>query len=463
MRTPSLRSRIMVAGIAIVTVLVVGLDAFVYISLRDRLNETLDAVLDARLQLTTELVQQGGNPDRVVVRLGQLGVPALIEFPDGRRVRTDPAARRFDENLPVDPAASSPRSRSRTARLASGATVTVFVSLGGAQATLDRVLLLEVVGSLVAVALSVLLLLRLSSIVLRPVDRLTTVARRTAAGTTGARLRPDRPDSELGRMAVAFDEMLDALEAALDDAQAAEARSRRFLADAAHQLRTPVAGLRASVETLLRDPDQPQREQLLSNLAREAARAGRLVSSLLRIAHLDQSTTPTRSRIDVVDLITAEITRIRELAPHLDVGFDLDDHDTVVADVDPDGVREALTNLLDNARRYADRRIDVTLAMNDAAVEIRVRDDGPGLNPDEAQHAFERFVTLDEHGGSGLGLPIARAVARAHGGEVSYQAGWFVLRLPRFEPDISPFAPADRRRRQHNPDGRTAPSSPAAG
>jgi signal transduction histidine kinase len=100
----------------------------------------------------------------------------------------------------------------------------------------------------------------------------------------------------------------------------------------------------------------------------------------------------------------------------------------------------ALANLLDNARRHAAGRIELTVGTDQASqLEIRLADDGPGLPLEMAERAFERFVSLDGKGGTGLGLAIARELARAHGGELSYQGGAFVLRLPmRLHPSGEP-------------------------
>jgi signal transduction histidine kinase len=230
-------------------------------------------------------------------------------------------------------------------------------------------------------------------------------------------------------MAAAFDEMLDALESALADARASEQRSRRFLAEAAHQLRTPVAGIQASVEALPRARTRAEREQLLATMARESSRAGRRVAALLRMARLDQGERPPRRPADLVLLCREETARTASLAPRLEVTFGASGFWEPVS-VDPDGVREALANLLDNARRHAVGRIDVGLARGgDGAVEVRVADDGPGLPDDDRQQPFEPFVTLDGHGGSGLGLAIARGIARAHDGDVTYEEGAFLLQL----------------------------------
>jgi signal transduction histidine kinase len=99
-------------------------------------------------------------------------------------------------------------------------------------------------------------------------------------------------------------------------------------------------------------------------------------------------------------------------------------------DVDPDAIREALANVLDNARRHAASRIDVTFVRKPDDAEVSVGDDGPGLRESSAERVFEPFVVLDGHGGSGLGLTISRGIARAHGGDVTYEEGRFILRLP---------------------------------
>jgi signal transduction histidine kinase len=118
------------------------------------------------------------------------------------------------------------------------------------------------------------------------------------------------------------------------------------------------------------------------------------------------------------------------------VSFRALDHPQTV-DVDPDAVREALANLLDNARRHATNRVEVTLSTIGDIVEMSVTDDGPGLPEDAVEQAFERFVVLDTQGGSGLGLSIARGIARAHDGDVTYEQGRFVIRFPSAPPPVS--------------------------
>lgn len=226
-----------------------------------------------------------------------------------------------------------------------------------------------------------------------------------------------------------LDGTLDRLDAALRQAQAAEERSRGFLADAAHQLRSPLASIRVCTETLLQGVEEPEAERLLNDLVRQTARAGRLVAKLLRVARLDEGEELAPQACDLVELCGEEVDRVWHLAPGLNFVLRADALPDDGFKLDPGVIREIMTNLLENAVRYALSQVEVTVTATAGLVELRVADDGPGLPADDADRAFERFVTLDEKGGFGLGLPIARELARAHGGDVTYEAGGFVARV----------------------------------
>jgi signal transduction histidine kinase len=214
-------------------------------------------------------------------------------------------------------------------------------------------------------------------------------------------------------------------------AQAAERRGREFLAFAAHQLRTPLAGIRSTADALMLGPgNDPDEELLLAGMTREADRAGRLVSSLLRVARIDQHEEMPLRVADVGQMVHGEVGRVRITSPHL--AWDEDTGRVPIAlRCNPDAVGEALANLLDNARRHAQTRVVVRARASAQDVLIEVEDDGAGLPISVAESAFDRFVTLDGHGGTGLGLPITRGIAEAHGGDVCYTGAAFVIRLPR--------------------------------
>jgi len=425
MPTVSLRARVAATGVAVVALVLVGLDVFVYLSLREQLLGNLEDRLQTRARLARRLGPSLNAPD--LARLASSGIRVTVRNPEGDILATEPAGGPGDAGAsgrqpPVNPMV-------RRVTLPGGEVVELSASRSGVDQTLQRLVFWEAAGTGVALTIAAFLLARTAGIALRPLDRVVKTARHIQAGRSGERLNPRRTDTELGRMALAFDEMLDALEAALGQAKASEEHTRRFLAEAAHQLRTPIAGIQASVESLAYARTRAERDRLLGNVAQEASRAGRRVASLLRMARLERGDRLARRSYDVASLCREETERAGVLAPNLEVSVHVDD-DSGTIDVDPDAIREALANLLDNGRRHAATKIDVTFARNGDIAELSVVDDGPGLPERAAERAFEPFVVLDGHGGSGLGLAIARGIARAHGGDLTYQKGRFVLRLP---------------------------------
>jgi signal transduction histidine kinase len=259
---------------------------------------------------------------------------------------------------------------------------------------------------------------------LAPLARITGVARAITAGDRGRRLRPDRPGTELGRTAAAFDDMLDGLEGAEGRALASEARLRDFVSDAAHELRTPVTGMRSTSEHLLRaDPPREERERLLISLVREADRAGRLVEDLLLMARIDRGLELTRAPVHTGELV-AECVTPREVArPDLTITVHGED---AVVDGDRHQLAQVLANLVDNADQATGGRgrVTVTTAREPGLVVVEVEDDGPGVPEADRERIFERLTRLDDarerrSGGVGLGLAIARGIARAHGGDLT--------------------------------------------
>ncbi|OBI20488.1 two-component sensor histidine kinase [Mycobacterium sp. E2327] len=290
------------------------------------------------------------------------------------------------------------------------------------------------VATLVVAAL---LLIAVSRVALRPLDRLTALATNIATGDRGRRLRPKRADTELGRAAAAFDGMLEALEASerraqhsAEDARRAEAATRRFLVDAAHELRTPIAGIQVAAEQLVSNAGQQRDDaaraqyRRASLLLSDARRAGRLVADMLDLSRIDAGLPLDLQDVDLAAVVDAEADRAALLAPRVTVIRTGPDELRMKAD--PNRVAQILSNLLDNARRYTPEAgaIHLDLRSGGHAAEVTVTDTGPGIPDDERDRIFERLVRLDagrdrDHGGAGLGLPIARALARAHGGELT--------------------------------------------
>jgi signal transduction histidine kinase len=224
-------------------------------------------------------------------------------------------------------------------------------------------------------------------------------------------------NDEIGRLARTMNAMLDRLE------QASTTR-RRFVSDASHELRSPVAAIRTDVEVALAEGERADWPATARAVLTEEARLDALIGDLLLLAASDESSASTTAtaRVDLETLVVEEAARRRRLDVSVDVATD--DPDTLAVSGDRAQLQRVLANLLDNACRHGQRRVDVTLRSVGDIVIIDVDDDGPGIAPADRQRVFERFARLDEgrdrdRGGAGLGLAVVDAIVRSHGGSVS--------------------------------------------
>ncbi len=335
-----------------------------------------------------------------------------------------------------------------TRLLPDGSTLTLVADTSGISARRAELRYDLLIGGTLGLGLVALLVGLAAARALAPLQRMTTTAQLIAHGDRGRRLRPDRPETELGQAAAAFDSMLDALETAESDArqaadaaQRAEANTRRFLSDAAHELRTPIAGIQALAQQLAADTGSAARRRRFATLlAGETRRAARLVADLLDIARIDAGTTLRCEEMDLVEIAAAEVDRAAMLAPNLTVRLS-GDGQTLPVHADPQRIAQILSNLLDNACRHTPDGGEITVhtAAREHNAEVTVTDTGPGIPDSERERVFDRLVRLDnarnrDSGGAGLGLSIARALAQAHHGSLkclSRQAGAaFRLSLP---------------------------------
>jgi signal transduction histidine kinase len=225
------------------------------------------------------------------------------------------------------------------------------------------------------------------------------------------------------------------LDRAASQARASEAAMRTFLADASHELRTPVAALQATAERLLRDqPARPARDAIEAQLARDSGRLGRLVDDLLNLARLDAREQPHRESVDLADLASAAVAARRNTDPAARVELVTDG--PVPATGDRDALLRAVRNLLDNAFAVADTVV-VEVAHTPNGATISVTDNGPGVPHDQRERIFEPFVRLPRSppGGTGLGLALVRRTIESHGGTITCDpsptgGARFTLRLP---------------------------------
>ena len=445
LRTGSLRRRLFWVVFGLVAVMVLLLTITTDRVLSSRLQGELEQRLSDRAVVASALVDKVGAQD-LVDRLTGQGVSVRLVTADGSVYSSSgqavtgspsdpPGPGQGPKGRPVpDPKTTiSPVTQSGdllqiSQPLKTGATITMYADAGDVHRTLAQVRVALTVGGLLVIALALAILWPLIGRALTPLDRITTTAREIAAGDRGRRLDPDRPTTELGRTATAFDTMLDAVEGAEAQAKRSEQRIRDFLSDAAHELRTPVAGTLAACERLLRtDPDRAQREALTVTAIREAQRAGRLVEQMLDMARIDQGLQLSRRPVELARLV-GEVVSTKELsAPSVRfvVTDQLEPADDARISADPDRLTQVLVNLIDNAVHAAgpQARIGIRLARASGGTVIDVSDDGPGVPEPERERIFDRLVRLDTArarvAGAGLGLAISRGIARAHGGTLS--------------------------------------------
>jgi two-component system, OmpR family, sensor kinase len=250
------------------------------------------------------------------------------------------------------------------------------------------------------------------------------------------------PRSEVGRLGLALNAMLDRLEQAFGEREASENRLRRFIADASHELRTPLASIRGYAELFrmgaARDPADV--EKAMRRIEDEATRMGVLVDDLLMLARLDEVADAPHGEVDLAAVVRDAVDDGRATAPTRTIRARLDEPAPVIGDADQ--LRQVLGNLLRNAFVHTPEGtpIEVTLSRANGEVRLEIRDYGPGLPPGDPDALFERFWRTEGgrergRGGAGLGLAIVAAIVDAHGGHVGAEnAGGggasFVVTLP---------------------------------
>ena len=437
--TISLRRRVTIAVVAVFVVVLATVIIVVNTAFSIIVNRSVAALLTEQTQFARELAVQNTPPVELVSRLETRSVRARLTLTDGRTYGD------LAERPIIDKTA-----RTRTVRLSApntpldDAQLTLEADgrqLAGARNRVMRVLLFVAAAAAVLVGISVPLVV---NVALSPLDDMTRLARGVARGRRGERLWPAPADTELGRTATAFDEMLDALEGAEQRALASKDSMQRFVADAAHELRTPVAGIAAATEAVLQYPsdgDPDARQRLLLVLGREARHAGRLIDDLLDLARIDTGLGLHLEVADINGIVTEQVERARLVNPEMSL---VAEGPPTTAAVDSARIGQVVANLLNNACAVspAGETVRVVVSRPPGAVSVSVHDSGPGVPAADRERIFDRLVSLDtardrRETGAGLGLTIARGIARAHGGDVSCEppppggsGAVFVLWLP---------------------------------
>ena len=262
---------------------------------------------------------------------------------------------------------------------------------------------------------------------LRPVERMRREVDAVTAARLDSRLAEPGTADEIGRLAVTLNSMLDRLEGS-------QRAQRRFVSDASHELRSPLASLRQFAEVAKAHPDRVTATELSDAILDEGARLERLVDGMLTLARSDErGLAAARRPVDLDDVVLSEVRRLRA-----STALRINASAVGAARVDGDAalIAGVVRNLVDNAARHASTAIAVELAETAGGVVFAVDDDGPGVAAGDRERVFDRFVRLDdararESGGAGLGLSIVREIVTAHGGTVT--AGDGALGGARFE------------------------------
>jgi len=459
-----IRVRLTLWYVLLLAIVLVAFGGAVYLALGFTRTSDVDDILSSSAALLAGAVemdaqgqlsswrdpQQGEHVWRVLTPSGQ--VVALSNSPVTDALPDDPAilqaalergeviqtARVEDELL-----------RLYTAPVVRGQELVGFVQVGFSvddiQETLTAFRWILVLAVPATLALASVGGLFLASRALRPVDEITRAAQTISARDLSQRLDLDLPDDELGRLARTFDAMIERLDHAFQ-------RQRRFTADASHELRTPLTVIKGDLSLALARPrDAETYRRVLVEVNEEVDQMGRLVDRLLALARADaEGITLDRQTVDLSALLS-DVTE--QLQPHAEAkGLELTAQiaPRLTASVDVDALTQVVLNLLDNAIKYTPAPGRVRLCAQRAGSEVRiaVSDSGPGIPAEHLPHIFDRFYRVDRArsrdpsatlraglGGAGLGLSIARELARAHGGDITVhsvpgEGSTFTVRLP---------------------------------
>ncbi len=421
-----IRVRLMLVFALAMTCVIGAMAVLVYVRVGGALLTSVDQTL--RAQATEALTHVHDEHELVDPDLASGRTLAQVLDANGRPVRSIPAT------LPslldaADATRSAQGTRlSRTVSLRQpsgqwrvlavpvpgGGAIVVARSLAERNEALRRILRELLIAGPLAVLLASLAGYGLAAAALRPVEAMRRRAAVVSASAPG-RLPVPRSRDEISRLAVTLNEMLSRLQAALE-------HERRFVADASHELRTPVALLRTELELALRRPRSPDEMRLaLRSALVETERLSRLADDLLLLARAeDGSLLLHTERTELTEVLERVSRRFANRAE--ESGRDLRIRaTTAVVDADPNRLEQALDNLVENALSYGAGEVLIFAESQNGVVELHVADRGPGFDDAFLSRAFDRFSRADDargRGGAGLGLSIVELIAEAHGGTV---------------------------------------------
>ena len=310
-------------------------------------------------------------------------------------------------------------------------TVVAAQSLGELDKTIGKLGFFFLLIGLLLVTLIAIASRIVIKIGMRPLEDVEETAEQIAAGDLSARMPDANPHTEVGRLVTSLNSMLARIETSFEARTESENRLRRFVADASHELRTPITAIRGFSE-LYRQGAVKEGEatkDLISRIEGESMRMGSLVEDLLLLARVDQAREMESKPVNLVEVVESAVVSARAAGPDHPVAFTAPD-DELFALGDEPRIHQVIANLLANARAHtpAGTEIKVSISRDTDGIRIAVADSGPGLSQEDQKKIFERFYRADssrvrvDGEGSGLGLSIVDAVMGAHGGTVTVQS-----------------------------------------
>jgi two-component system OmpR family sensor kinase len=439
------------AAFALAMVLVLAAAGlFVYLRLRNDLDDNLRAALETRAQAVAAAGSaEAGAPEedeegfaqllarsgRVLDSSGGVRGPALT--PAELESAANDGDTLIDRRLPG--LEGTARVLARPGGRPPGAVVVVGQSLDDRNETLSGLAASFAVGGPIAVLLASIAGYLLAATGLRPVEAMRRRAREVSLSRAGERLPLPAAEDEIRRLGETLNEMLDRLQRSFE-------RERRFVSDAGHELRTPVAVVKTELEGAMRTGDYgPEVREALVAAIEECDRLAQLAEDLLVVARSAEGELPVRpEELPARDLLEDVRERFADRARQRNRSIRVDAEDGLRLSGDPLRVRQALGNLVDNALRHGDGEIVLRSRRAGTGVDLDVSDSGPGFEPAIADRAFERFARGDQartRGGTGLGMAIVRAVAEAHGGRAEIVPGGDGATVRIWLPDGTPPQP----------------------
>lgn len=432
----AVRTRVALAYAAIMALVLTGGSLFLLTRLRVDLRSAIDDGLRSRAAVIVRDVNEEfgdvgtheGVIDesevvaqildargRVLESTDAVGPAPLISAQRARGLRGEMS---FEANIPVR--GDTDPGRLFVTRTRNGSIVVVGTSTEDAHealAALTRLLLLGVPGVL---ALTTAAVWALAGVALRPVERLRAEAQALAFGIDGRRLPVPQTNDEIQGLAETLNGMLERLEQALE-------RERRFVDDASHELRTPLAVLKTQLELTLRKARTvDELTAAVRSATEEVESLATLAENLLILARADRGMLPTRrTRLNVTELTEHVCAGFEPRAAELGITLRAEGRGPVWSNADPLLLRQALSNVIQNALTHTPRggAVTVTASTHDGELHLVVNDSGPGFDSELLPHAFDPFTQADgarsRSSGTGLGLAIVRAIVQAHGGWVS--------------------------------------------